>query len=97
MNMKIPTDLKSLKIRGELFEPSAGIWLEIWIELNERYEINDAYIIGVREDFHRVVFSDNAWQMITEYYHFNPAGKAKLQQAAEDALTVHCERRSLAV
>lgn len=97
MNTKIPPDLKLLKIRGELYEPSAGIWLDIIVELNDCYEINDAYIIGVREDFHRVVFSDNAWQMITECYHFNPAGKAKLQQAAEDALTVHCERRSLAV
>lgn len=88
-NTKIQTDSKSLTIRGELYEPKAGIWLEIWIELDANREINDAYVIGVREDFHNVIIAPNVWQMITEYYHFNPVGKMKLKEAADEAVETY--------
>jgi len=90
MNTKIPTDLKSLKIRGELYDGRGDIWLEIVVELfADAHTINDAYIVGIREDFHMVTIDPHVWTMITEYYHFNPAGRKFLQAAAEDAVLQH--------
>jgi len=84
-----------LTIRGELYEPKAGIWLEIWIELDDKKEINDAYVVGVREDFHHVIFAPNVWQMITEHYHFNPVGKTVLKEAADEAVEKHFQQIDL--